>query len=594
LLPLVASLYTTSASAEAWTEFEEGLGKMVFNDMKAREGLVEDPLLLQWVRRVGCDVAAQSSRRHLEYRFYILNTEESNAFSLPGGYVLVTLGLLNHVKSDEQLAGVIGHEVAHSDDRDFSRSLREQAIFLGAQSLLRGDVDDGWIIASQFLQILISLRSSRRHEAQADYVGARLCLRAAYDPNGLIDFLGSLSSQQSAVDRALATHPPGGQRVEATRLRVRELESTDYQSLIEVARSLQQRHHLARAAHFAALAADHFPRENEPPLLLKQIEKQRSNPVASQPLQPVRLPADVQAEVQAEATGVRADAVKLYEAEKKLRAGLADFYEDRQIANALQAAQIFSPELTDDGYVVTLARAYMVLSRAKREAMRQGEVMVRATSVRQGWERIEGDLTCNKEFSCATAKDAEVQQAELQCASAIFLAEARPAVQSATVAVEASARQCRELTVATRMLSAAFLALVASGPDQPLGHINFAAFMLLQTDIAVAESRIRSSERASEKALQAILEQHIRAMQVAMTSLHATSSLALRELDLELVGQRLCVDASEVRAAAENATLGEATAKLLKKQVKPQGLQALQTKDCLLRIAYLDLAAERP
>lgn len=566
---------------------------MVFNEMKAREGLVEDPLLLQWVRRVGCDVAAQSSRRHLEYRFYILNTEESNAFALPGGYVLVTVGLLNHVKSDEQLAGVIGHEVAHSDDRDFSRSLKEQAIFLGAQSLLRGEVDDAWIIASQFLQILISLRSSRRHEAQADYIGARLCLRAAYDPNGLIDFLQSISSHQSGVERVFATHPPGRERVEATRLRVRELESTDYESLIRLTRSLQQRHHLARAARFAALAAERFPRETEPPALLKQIEQQRCNPVATQPLQPVRLAVDVQAKVQAEATGVRADAVKLYAAERKLRAGLADFYEDRQIANALQAAQIFSPELTDDGYMVTLARAYMVLARAKREAMRQGEVMVRATSVRQGWDRIAADLTCDKEFSCATAKEAELQQAELQCASAIFLAEARPAVQSATAAVEASARQCRELTVATRMLSAAFLALVASGEDQ-LGHINFAAFMLLQTDIAVAESRIRRSEKASEKALQAILEQHIRAMQVAMTSLHATSGPSLRELDLQLVGQRLCVDAAEVRAAAENATLGEATAKLLNKQVQPPGLQALQTKDCLLRIAYLDLAAERP
>ncbi|MGE5531824.1 MAG: M48 family metalloprotease, partial [Bacteroidota bacterium] len=502
LLPLAASLYATNASAEAWTEFEEGIGKMVFNEMKSRDGLVEDPLLLQWVRRVGSDVADQSSRRHLDYRFYILNTEESNAFSLPGGYVVVTVGLLNHVKSDEQLAGVIGHEVAHSDDRDFSRTLREQAIFLGAQSLLRGEVDDAWIYASQFIQILVSLRSSRRHEAQADYVGARLCFRAAYDPNGLIDFLQDIPSGQTGLDRLFASHPAGGQRVESTRQRVRELENTYYESLIKLACSLESRHHLARAAHFAALAADKFPREQQPPLLLERIQQQLVCPVAPQPLYPVRLSPDLQAKVQAEATGVRAESAKLYEAEKKLRAGLVDFYEDRQIANALQAAQIFSPELTDDGYVLTVTRAYMVLNRAKREAMRQGEVMVRATSVRQGWERVATDLACNKEFACATAKEAEVQQAELQCANETFLTEARPAVQSATAAVEASAKQCRELTAATRMLSAAFLALVASGENQ-LGHINFAAFLLLQTDIAVAETRIRKSEHASGKALQA-------------------------------------------------------------------------------------------
>ncbi|MEI6499687.1 MAG: M48 family metalloprotease, partial [Armatimonadota bacterium] len=107
-----------SAHAEVWTEVEEAIGKLTLDETLAEEGRLTDPLLQSWVDRVGGDVCRHSSRKHIRYRFYVSAACVSNAYSLPGGYVVVTSGLLNHVSSDEELAGVIAHEIAHLGARD--------------------------------------------------------------------------------------------------------------------------------------------------------------------------------------------------------------------------------------------------------------------------------------------------------------------------------------------------------------------------------------------------------------------------------------------------------------------------------------------
>lgn len=596
---------------------------MTFEEMSHRQGLLEDPLLQAWVNRVGGDIARQSSREHLRYRFYIVNTDENNAFSLPGGYVMVTVGLLNHVTSDEELAGVLGHEMAHSDDRDFARLLRQQLLFFGLQSELRGRVNDNWVIASQFLQLFETMRRSRAHEAQADYNGSLITFRACYDPQGIVDFLQTIcSSPEGRVDRLTASHPPGKERAQAAQLRAQQLKSAHYDYLMALARSLQARHHLCRAAATAQLAADCFPAEAEPLLLAGCIQEQRGDPQAArlafqQALardpqcgeattalqrlagvetagdQPVVLPDDLREQVKAKLGELRCDEAALHAAEEALRKRLGEFNSDREIAQALEAAQILSPELTDLKYMTTLARAYCVLSRAQQEAHRASEVLTRGASVRLGWERVGSDLTCDKVSPPVTEKDREAQTAELCAQAQALLVHARPAVQAATVQVRTTADNCGELTCATRMLSVAFLALVSSGPHQPIGRLDYARFILLQADVAAAEIRINKTGQISDRALRVIFDEHLRVTQAAIDTVHATAPEPLRELDLALLAERLKTQPEALAQAALNAPLGEAATCLLDKSVTAKGLGALQVKDCLLRIAYLDLVAER-
>lgn len=617
-----ALLYATCARAEVWTEFEQAVGKLTFDEMSAREGLLQDPLLQCWLNRVGGDIARQSNREYLHYRFYIVNTDESNAFSLPGGYVMVTAGLLNHVTSDEELAGVLGHELAHSDDRDFARVLRQQLLFFGLQASLRGKISDGWIIASQFLQIFETMRRSRAHEAQADYNGTLITFRACYDPQGIVDFLQTIPSRDTGLDRLTASHPCGSARVQSAQARVRDLQGAHYDYLMALAASLQARHHLRRAAATAQMAADRFPCEADPLLLAGRIEEQRGDltparlayqqALAREPQcaeaaaalqrlagveppegQPVVLPETLRQQVEGTVAELRRDEAALNEAEQTLRKRLGQFDSDRQIAEGLQAAQLLAPELGDAKYMSTLARAYWVLSRAQQEAHREGEVLARGASVRLGWERVACDLTADKVSTPVEEKYREAQSAELQLQAQAFLQHARPAVQAATAQVRLTADNCAQLTTATRQLSVAFLALVASGPHQPLGSINYARFLLLQSDIAVAETRVKKAEGVSDKALRAIFEEHLRVTQVAIDTLHATAAQPLRELDLALLAERLGTKPEALAQAAQCAPLGEAACALLDKSVTVKGLGALQVKDCLLRIGYLDLFAER-
>jgi len=573
-----------AAHAEVWTELEESLGRLTLEQILAQEGRISDPLLQAWVDRVGGDVCRNSSREHLRYHFYISGSSVSNACSLPGGYVVVTSGLLNHVSSDEELAGVIAHEIAHSDDRDFARTLREQALFFGAQSIARGT----WTVARQILQALQGMRSSRRHEAQADYQGARLCLLAAYDPSGLADFLETITGRPHGIEKLLASHPPGPDRVVATRRRIDELQRSQCAQMVALAEGLERRNHLKRAAKIAATAAEHFPSEPEPRAVLARIEDRREAPGQGQP---VALPDGLQAEVMSSLDGMRRDWQALQQAGKALRPNLASLYSDRRIATALQYAQAFEPEPAGSAPLTTPLRAYRVLSRAQQEAQRQTEVSARAASVRLGWERVAAELTANKVTVPATANSLDTQRAELQQSARVFLAEARPAVQAATVHVSESAARCRELTAATRMLSAAFLTLLAAEDQQQLGRMSYPRFLLVQGDILAAEQRIRRSEQASETGQRTILDQHLRVLQEALTAAHATAGPALREVDLALVAVRVGSTPTELAACPK--PFGEAAMTLLEPRVQAKALAGLKVKDCLLRIAYLDVVAER-
>ena len=361
-----------------------------------------------------------------------------------------------------------------------------------------------------------------------------------------------------------------------------------YSQLIALAENLQRRNHLKRAAQVAARATEYFPEEDAPRCLLGQIDQRRGN---SENGQAVSLPDDLATQVKTTLGELRGDEQELYQAEKALRARLAAFYADRQIATALQYAQVLAPELNDVAYVSTVARAYWVMTRASQEAQRQGEVIVRGAAVRWAWERVAGELTANKVTTPPAANALEEQGAELRQSAQAFLTEARPAVQATRDQMKASAARCGELTVATRMVAAAFLALVASGSNQPLGRLSYAHFLLLQGDILAAEQRIKRSEQASDAALRGILEHHLRVLQVALSATHALAGPALRALDQALVAARIGAASAELAGTAK--PFGEAAMALLKPRIQAKALAGLQVTDCLLRIAYLDVVAER-
>ncbi|MBW2414293.1 MAG: M48 family metalloprotease [Deltaproteobacteria bacterium] len=205
-------------------------------------GLVEDPDLTAYVRKIGDRLAAHSTR-DVEYRFFVVNMQEPNAFALPGGYIYVSRGLLVLPNSEDELAGVIGHEIGHVQARHHLRSQMRSVPFIPltvagaiagfAASLLSPELGQGIMSASTFPAAAVLSSHSRSAEREADEIGQQLAAQAGWDPLGLSRFLTTLAREERVrggdPERRdfFASHPPSPERSAATRERAGSLERAD-------------------------------------------------------------------------------------------------------------------------------------------------------------------------------------------------------------------------------------------------------------------------------------------------------------------------------------------------------------------------------
>ena len=175
-----------------------------------------DPALRAYVDRVGKAVAARSERPKLPYQFFVLDQKEANAFAAPGGFVFVTSGALRLMTNEAQLAGVLGHEVAHIARKHSVQAIRKALIAQGVASAV---LDPG---SSQFLVIAANVAATvilkgfdRNAELEADSAGAAYALRTGYDPRALGGFLDTLARTSGEVPKWLlpvAGHPRSDDR----------------------------------------------------------------------------------------------------------------------------------------------------------------------------------------------------------------------------------------------------------------------------------------------------------------------------------------------------------------------------------------------
>lgn len=184
-------------------------------------GLYQNPDMVDYLNMVGNTVARQSPR-DIHYHFAILDTESVDAMGLPGGYVFVTRGLLANITSESQLAGVLGHEIAHVDRRHLEKEVRAQktAAFAKEEAAERIPTAAELInMAGQVVTTALTSQVSRDKEAEADKYGLDFASKAGYTASGLRDILDVLAKATSDAEnkRPLAlwqaTHPPFSERV---------------------------------------------------------------------------------------------------------------------------------------------------------------------------------------------------------------------------------------------------------------------------------------------------------------------------------------------------------------------------------------------
>ena len=192
-------------------------------------GLVDDPRLGTYVQEVGRRLAARSPRRDVTYTFAVVDMAEPNAFALPGGEIFVSRGLLVLANSEDELTGVLGHEIGHVAARHAARRVTRAAplalvtaLGAGITGLVSPAV--GGLLGSvgELANSALLAPYSRDQEREADRVGQEILAGAGYDPAALSTFLHTLEREEALHrDQArawsfFATHPPTPERVATT------------------------------------------------------------------------------------------------------------------------------------------------------------------------------------------------------------------------------------------------------------------------------------------------------------------------------------------------------------------------------------------
>jgi predicted Zn-dependent protease len=195
-------------------EQEIEMGRQADREITAATGLYEDAELQAYVSGVGLPLARASERADLPWTFRVVDDAAVNAFALPGGYIYVTRGILAHLGSEAEVAGVLGHEIGHVTARhSVSQISRSQlaTLGLGVGLILNPRLVNYADLAQVGLGLLF-LKHGRGDEREADDLGLRYITRTGYDPRPMVNVFDTLArvsaaSGQGRLPSWLSTHP---------------------------------------------------------------------------------------------------------------------------------------------------------------------------------------------------------------------------------------------------------------------------------------------------------------------------------------------------------------------------------------------------
>lgn len=196
------------------------MGQQGAKEVEQSIGFYKDPAVNAYVADIGKRMAAKSERPKLPWEFHVVDDAAVNAFAIPGGFIYVTRGLMSAVNTEAELAGVIGHEIAHVTHRHSVQQISKAQLAqlgLGVGSILSSDIAKFGQLASAGLGLLF-LKYGRDAEHQADESGFRYSLQQNYDVREMAKVFQTLGRMSEAggggrLPEWLSTHPDPGNRV---------------------------------------------------------------------------------------------------------------------------------------------------------------------------------------------------------------------------------------------------------------------------------------------------------------------------------------------------------------------------------------------
>ncbi len=203
-------------------EREISLGKALAQEVERSSKLIDDPVVTEYVNRVGQNLVRNSDAR-VPFTIKVIDSDEVNAFALPGGFFYVNSGLILHAQEESELAGVMAHEISHVTARHGTKNATKGELmqFATIPLILLGP--GGWagygLYQGLNLAIPVTyLKFSRDAEREADFLGLQYMYKAGYDPNAYVTFFERIQADEKrrpgTIPKVFSTHPPTPERIE--------------------------------------------------------------------------------------------------------------------------------------------------------------------------------------------------------------------------------------------------------------------------------------------------------------------------------------------------------------------------------------------
>jgi len=271
-------------------EREIGLGKSLAQEVERSSKLIDDPIVTEYVNRVGQNLVRNSDAK-VPFTIKVIDSDEVNAFALPGGFFYVNSGLILRAQEESELAGVMAHEIAHVAARHGTKQATKgdliQIASIPAMIMLPyGWAGYGIYQGMNFLIPMTFLKFSRDAEREADFLGLQYMYKSGYDPNSYVTFFERIQADEKrrpgTIGKAFSTHPPTQDRIENTQKEIARILPSRAEYIVTSSEFDSVKSRL-RNVMFARKAIDNGPGKPTLRTRTEQTDKQKTSPTTADP-----------------------------------------------------------------------------------------------------------------------------------------------------------------------------------------------------------------------------------------------------------------------------------------------------------------------
>ena len=210
-------------------EKEIALGKQLAQEVERQAKIVDDPIIAEYVNRIGQNLVRNSDAK-VPFTIKVVDSEEINAYALPGGFFFVNTGILLNADNEAEMAGVMAHEIAHVAARHGTKQAsRGELLQFGTIPLWMLGGWTGYAIR-QVTSIAIPLgflQFTQGFEKEADYLGLQYMYKAGYDPTAFVDFFEKIQSLEKkkpgTMSKVFSSHPPTDTRIKSAQEEIQKI-----------------------------------------------------------------------------------------------------------------------------------------------------------------------------------------------------------------------------------------------------------------------------------------------------------------------------------------------------------------------------------